>query len=445
MKKAFFLLKNMIKSILAVAMIGMMTVVGILIYVARGGSLEDLPVALQFVLPDRITVGSETEAANGQAIEGRRVRLQEDGTAEEQEQEALGSLPETEAFVESQKLLLESAQADSYAYNQLAEDEQALYLEILWAILEFREDMELSSMDSEEIARIFQCVLNDHPEIFYIDGYTYTQYTLGDILKKITFSASYNMDQDEIVRRQGQIDAYVEKCFAGMPVGADEYEVVKYIYEYLIDNTEYDAEAEDNQNICSVFLDGRSVCQGYAKATQYLLGQAGIRATLVLGKVSAGEGHAWNLVQINGEWYYVDTTWGDASYQAVGGESSYPENKMPTINYDYLCVTSKQLCKTHVIDNVVEMPECNAVRDNYYVREGLYFIELDEVQLEHIFQDGYEKGSAYVTFKCDSEELYRQMQERLIHNQEIFRYLDCPDGIVSYTDNEEQYSMSFWL
>ncbi len=445
MKKAFLLLKNMIKSILAVAMIGMMTVVGILIYVARGGSLEDLPVALQFVLPDRITVGSETEAANGQAIEERRVRLQEDGTAEDQEQEALGSLPETEAFVESQKLLLESAQADSYAYNQLAEDEQALYLEILWAILEFREDMELSSMDSEEIARIFQCVLNDHPEIFYIDGYTYTQYTLGDILKKITFSASYNMDQDEIVRRQGQIDAYVEKCFAGMPVGADEYEVVKYIYEYLIDNTEYDAEAEDNQNICSVFLDGRSVCQGYAKATQYLLGQAGIRATLVLGKVSAGEGHAWNLVQINGEWYYVDTTWGDASYQAVGGESSYPENKMPTINYDYLCVTSKQLCKTHVIDNVVEMPECNAVRDNYYVREGLYFIELDEVQLEHIFQDGYEKGSAYVTFKCDSEELYRQMQERLIHNQEIFRYLDCPDGIVSYTDNEEQYSMSFWL
>lgn len=434
MKKAFFLLKNMIKSILMMALIGIMAFVGILIYVARGGSLEELPVVGELVFAERETVIPESGAANGQAIEGHIVCLQEEETAKEQV--SLG---------QTQKLLLASEQTGAYAYQQLPEAEQTLYLEILWAILEFQEDVELSSMEPEQIARVFQCVLNDHPEIFYIDGYTYTQYTLGDMLKKITFSASYKMGQEEIARRQSRIDAYVGECLAGLFAGADEYETVKYIYEYVIDHTEYDAQAEDNQNICSVFLGGRSVCQGYAKATQYLLGQAGIHATLVLGNVSDGEGHAWNLVQINGEWYYVDTTWGDASYQAVGGETSYPEKKIPTINYDYLCVTTKQLCKTHVIDNVVEVPECSATSDNYYVREGLYFTTLDEEQLQHIFQDGYERGSAYVTFKCDTLELYRQMQERLIHNQEIFFYLDCPDGIVSYTDNEEQYSMSFWL
>ena len=332
-----------------------------------------------------------------------------------------------------------------YAYQQLGEEQQQLYCQILNALICFQEEVSLSSCDTEEISKIFQCVLNDHPEIFYVDGYTYTEYTLGEILKKITFTGTYRMPREEILVKQDLIESYVNQCLQGLTPQADDYEKVKYIYEYIIHHTEYDASVPDNQNICSVFIDGRSVCQGYAKATQYLLYEIGVPATLVLGNVINGEGHAWNLVQIDGEYYYVDTTWGDASYQAVEGTESYPKEKIPTINYDYLCVTTQQLELTHIIDNVVDMPECTAMEDNYYVREGQYFTSMDEEQLARIFQEGYEKGSTYVTLKCASEQVYRQMQEMLITNQGIFQYLDCPDGVVSYTDNARQYSMSFWL
>lgn len=332
-----------------------------------------------------------------------------------------------------------------YAYSMLSEGEQTLYLEIRDALRQFDEDVKLSSHDKEEISHVFQCVLNDHPEIFYVDGYTYTEYTLGNILKKITFTGTYSYDRDEIAAKQEQIESYVNQFMADLPENADEYTKVKYTYEYLIHHTEYDASAEDNQNICSVFIEGKSVCQGYAKATQYLLDRAGVFATLVLGRVIGGEGHAWNLVRIDSKYYYVDTTWGDASYQAVGGAAGYPGEKIPTINYDYLCVPTEQMNLTHTLDNVVELPVCDSMEANYYVREGFYFTEWDQERIECIFKEEYEKGSAYVTLKCENYEVYSQMQEALIERQEIFHYLDCPDGVVSYSDDEKQYSMSFWL
>lgn len=353
-----------------------------------------------------------------------------------------GKLPEQVLTRTDEKLREE--QEDCYAFGKLTEEEQEVYLEILEALVGFRENVKLSSCDKEQISRVFQCVLNDHPEIFYVDGYSYTEYTLGSILKKITFTGSYRFSPEEVEEKQRQIDNYVNQCLADMPEDADEYEKVKYVYEYLIHHTDYDASAKDSQNICSVFLERKSVCQGYAKATQYLLNRAGVFATLVLGRVVGGEGHAWNLVRIDGEYYYVDTTWGDASYQAVGG-SDYPVEKIPTINYDYLCVTTEQMEMTHTQDNVVEMPECTSMEANFYVREGVYFTDFDEEKIEKIFTDSYDRGDTYVTLKCEGPDTYRKMLETLIGQQEVFRYLDCPDKAVSYVENEKQYSLSFWL
>lgn len=367
-----------------------------------------------------------------------RLYRQEDLGAEQEETR----LPEQVLSQTDEKLREE--QSGCYAFGKLSEEEQQVYLEILEALVDFRENVRLSTCDKELISRVFQCVLNDHPEIFYVEGYSYTEYTLGNLLKKITFTGSYRFSPEEVTEKQKQIDNYVNQCLAGMPEDADEYGKVKYIYEYLIHHTDYDAAAKDSQNICSVFLEHKSVCQGYAKATQYLLNRAGIFATLVLGRVVGGEGHAWNLVRIDGAYYYLDTTWGDASYQAVGG-SNYPIEKIPTINYDYLCVTTEQMEVTHTPDNVVELPLCTAIDANYYVREGAYFTEWDEGKIEQIFADSYEKGEAYVTLKCEGPDVYREMRDTLIGQQGIFRYLDAPDRAVSYVENEKQYSLSFWL
>ena len=79
------------------------------------------------------------------------------------------------------------------------------------------------------------------------------------------------------------------------------------------------------------------------------------------------------------------------------------------------------------------------------MREGKYFEELDKEKLESLFARAYEEDSTYITLKCGGEDVYEEMIRYLIEEQEIFRYLENGENTVSYADNKEQMSLSFWL
>ena len=207
-----------------------------------------------------------------------------------------------------------------YAYHCLDREKQQVYLEMLDALTRIESGVHLSTLDKSILDVVFACVMNDHPELFYVEGYQFTEYMTDAVVTEITFSGTYSMTAEEIGQTQLLIVQRLRDCFAQIPLNEDEYNTVKYLYEWLINNTEYDKTAENNQNICSVFLQGKSVCQGYAKAMQYMLQQAGIQCLLVTGFTN-GERHGWNLVRVNGNYYYLDPTWGDASYTSNGTDN----------------------------------------------------------------------------------------------------------------------------
>lgn len=347
-------------------------------------------------------------------------------------------------LVEADETINNGETTGFFYYDRLSSEDRVIYDEILTALQNYEKDAAVSTLDVDTLERVFQCVMNDHPEIFYIQGYMYSKYMAGDELKKLTFSGTETITKEERDRRQPIIERYADEILNNLQDDMDQYAKVKYIYEYIILNTEYDAHVADNQNICSVILSHRSVCQGYAKTMQYLLQRAGIEATLVLGTVMGGNSHSWNLVKADDEYYYVDVTWGDASYQTANEDSALSDYH-PDINYDYLCVTTDQICKTHTISSSVKLPVCVSVKDNYFYREGALFTCFDTEQLKQLFDEGYANESAYVTLKCTEKEVYDELYEYLIERQNVFTYLETSEGSVKYTHDDKQWSMSFWL
>lgn len=350
--------------------------------------------------------------------------------------------------VQESRLITEGAKEASesgYCYGSLTSREKALYVKILQALQAADTDVAVAK-DTEEpvFNKVFQCVLNDHPELFYVDGFTLIRYQEDGVVTGKSFSGSYIYNQEEIREREAQIEKKVQEILKEIPANSSEYEKVRFVYEYLIKNTEYVLASEDNQNICSVFLNGSSVCQGYAKAAQYLLKRLGVRAILVSGTVEGGQEHAWNIVQIDGNYYHMDVTWGDASYVADANSGSESGDN-PQINYEYLCVPDEQLLQTHSVKNVVPIPACSSMEANYYVMEGAYFSESDLEMAAALFEAAYKRQESYVTLKCADGAVFEKMKEALIGKQAVFGYLHVSEETVAYTVNEEQLVLSFWL
>lgn len=343
--------------------------------------------------------------------------------------------------------ILEQTEADGFYFQTLTGEEQVWYRDIFNALDEMSEEAELSeesiaALGEAGVDRVFKCVLNDHPELFFVTGYSYSTYTYCDEITRITFSGTYTMTAEERAEKEILLKDAAESLLSGISEDASGYEKVKYVYETLIEETEYSQDAAESQNICSVLLNKASVCQGYAKATQYLLNRLGVEATLVQGTTNGGS-HAWNLVRIDGEYYYVDTTWGDASYQVKEGYAA--AGYLPTVSYEYLCITTDQLLKTHTPENFVKLPVCTAMENNYYVKEGLYFTEYAEDAVQALFEKSLAENRHDITLKCADAQVYQKFLEELITNQKIFKFMNNADGSIAYVENPDKFSLTFWL
>ena len=330
----------------------------------------------------------------------------------------------------------ESSEADASmrcCRERLSDDEKLLYDALVTCALSESPDEETDhitvSLDpagdefQAMLRKVYNAVIFDHPEFFWIDGNAgMSGYKALGIWQ---ISLDFTVNADEIDSIETRIDEKANEYLASLPEGASDYDKVKAAYEYIIRTTDYDTSSRNNQNIMSVFLDGKSVCAGYARALQYLLKKAGVWCAYIEGTTGASmEGHAWNLVYIDGVYTYVDPSWGDPTY----GEDATDASRLEII-YDYLCLTSDELMRIrHIPTGVYALPECTDTSFDYYRLNGLFYEGFDPDAVGGAVWHAVDEAERSVFFKFSDFESYQMAVDALFpaEGDEAESLLDAP-------------------
>ena len=135
--------------------------------------------------------------------------------------------------------------------------------------------------------------------------------------------------------------------------------------------------------------------------------------TYVTGTTSTGQNHAWNLVKCEGDYYYVDVTWGDPVFQASEGEEV---SQLQNISYDYMLCDDAELLKSHTPDNDTELPPCTKMDRNYYVMNGMYYDSYDGNTALQRMNDVIAAGGNPSILKFADHDLYSQAHDDIFQN-----------------------------
>ena len=312
-----------------------------------------------------------------------------------------------------------------YYFKQLTEEEQRVYRELLKGIRAREKEFYLTISDDDSIDRSYHAVLKDHPEIFWVHNREKIYKTTYSDSDYCVFTPGYTYTDSEIDEIQTAMEQSFQEVRALIPEDAGDYEKVRIVYTYVIDHTQYQT-GEDDQSIAGVFWKKSAVCAGYAGAVQYLLERLDIPCIYVDGSTKGStEGHAWDIVKIGQEYYYVDATNRDQPDFLNGDAAQLEEHK--TIIYDYLCPFPEEYEKTYTPSEELTVPACTAKDLDFYVLNQGYFEDYSWQDIYDYCKMRLDNGAAVVRFKFGSQEAFSEACQELLD-----------DGVVQ---NVAQYYM----
>jgi hypothetical protein len=316
--------------------------------------------------------------------------------------------------------------SSSYYYESLEKDEKNIYNDIYNSLINRDKVLEVGNSDFDLLSKIYFYVLNDYPSIFYAsESLNYSSSMLDD--KIITAQLIFNykeMSDSEINKKQVELNNILEQIDRAV-VGFSDFEIVKYVYEFLINNSYYDKNFPD-QSLLSILLDNIGLCTSYAKSFKFIMDHFNIECLLVEGKfVNQEESHVWNMVKLDDSWYHVDVTQGDATNSFV--------------DYSYLCITDKQIQKDHIIISTVTLPEANATSYFYLKNRGAYFTSFDKQEVENGIDKYIKNNENIFILSFENSLAFKQAKKYLIDENGFSKILlinGYQSNVINYYEND---------
>ena len=203
-------------------------------------------------------------------------------------------------------------------------------------------EINYSGLTTDEAIAVWKTFRDDKPLAYWFDTSVY----YSDTSLYIVTDAAYAKASDRAVKLN-RVRKTMSKYLYEACKQTTTYEQVMCLHDLIISDVDYAYESSGQpsteawaHNVIGVAEKKGVVCEGYARTYQLALNLLGIDNYFVTGQGldnngrDAG-GHAWNLVKVDGNWYWVDPTWDD------GNSSDYAD-------YTYFLNTDETFLTHHV-------------------------------------------------------------------------------------------------
>lgn len=353
-------------------------------------------------------------------------------------------------------------------YHQLSDPEKQLYAAAYEAcrrgessftyILDSEEYDEFQSLQS----RFMEALMCDHPELIQVQGgHSWEAKSIFDSgrysdsltvnMTCFPYFSDPNQCMDAIIEVRDEARRITDAIMAN---NTDTYSRVLAAHDYLVEHVHFDKcrqkiykeqdRAGDSSMVYTAYgplMEGSAVCEGYAKAMKMLLDNMDIDCLYI-----SSQGHAFNLVWIDGEPTYIDPCWDDMTRINEDGTLDVED---PEVQHEYFGLTSAEMTavdKHALFKSPFALPECTSEALRYDRRMGQYAQVYDFETVCQIVTAQYDRGETLIEILFGSaEELSRAVEDLYGETARIWDIPCLEDRTLSHMCSDDTPVLSIFV
>jgi hypothetical protein len=240
-----------------------------------------------------------------------------------------------------------------------------------------------------------------------------------------TLTIGYRYSKSSFTQRQQNAKAALNKARVTVAKlinpGMSEYDREKTLHDYIVNNTRYDYEnylkntiPDESFNAYGCLVRGTAVCEGYSKAMKLLCDLSSLDCMVINGKAKNGtrlDGHAWNIVKVDGEYYHLDVT----------NDDPVAKNGSNILTYYYFNLPDSEMALLNSWDKSAYQ-KCTSIKDNYYYKNRLTADCRNS--FDNAVQTALELRKSIIELKVSdyTEARYSNLSEIIFKTNAVLRY-----------------------
>ena len=277
---------------------------------------------------------------------------------------------------------------------------------------------------ADEFEAAFNTAKAAADEIASVDDFVQKwSYTCDNRHMKLEFTYRYEKKEYEI--RRSKVKAAINKArhvvAENINMDMSEFDKEKILHDYIINNTRYDygnytsdTLSDDAFEEYGSLLSGYAVCEGYAETMKLLCDLSGIECIIATGKTETDgiiQGHAWNIVKIENEYYHVDCT----------NDDPVTKDGSQILTYCYFNLTDDEMMKVATWNKAL-YPTCDSTKNSYYYKYNM--VADNREAFDRVLTEELEKRSSVIELKVTdySKSTYSNISDLIFRTKSVLKY-----------------------